>query len=173
MSGALMSRFSRKVRRMCPESEPQLAATPLKVRPYKSGDAEAVAEICRQSPQAAQWSKESYERAHSLGQIVLIAEINAQVCGFLVARIAGDEAEILNTAIDPAHRRKGIGSLLLTRAISAAQVRNVKSIYLEVRKSNCVAISFYGQHGFSKMAERREYYSGPTENAVVMKKLTG
>src|ERR1700738_4970250 len=124
MSGALMSRFSRKVRRMCPESEPQLAATPFKVRPYQSGDAEAVAEICRQSPQAAQWSKESYEQAHSLGQIVLIAEIN------------GEEAEILNTAIDPAHRRKGIGSLLLTTAISAAQVHNAKSIYLEVRESN-------------------------------------
>ena len=172
MSGALMSRFSRKVRRMCPESEPQLAATPFKVRPYKSGDAEAVAEICRQSPQAAQWSKESYGRAHSLGQIVLIAEINAQVCGFLVARIAGDEAEILNTAIDPAHRRKGIGSLLLTTAISAAQVHNAKSIYLEVRESNRAAISFYRQHGFEKTTERRGYYSSPTENAVVMKKLT-
>ena len=158
---------------MCPESEPQLAATPFKVRPYKSGDAEAVAEICRQSPQAAQWSKESYGRAHSLGQIVLIAEINAQVCGFLVARITGEEAEILNTATDPTRRGKGIGSLLLTTAISAAQARNVKSIYLEVRESNRVAISFYTQHGFAITAERRGYYSGPTEHAVVMKKLTG
>src|SRR3984893_5353197 len=173
MSGALMLRFSRKVRRMCPGSEPPFAVTPFKIRPYQFSDAEAVAEICRQSPEAAQWPKESYEQAHSSGQIVLIAEINAQVCGFLVARVSGGEAEILNTAIDPAHRRKGLGSVLLTTAISAAQVRNVKSIYLEVRKSNCVAISFYGQHGFSKMAERREYYSGPTENAVVMKKLTG
>ena len=105
-------------------------------------------------------------------QIVLIAEINAQVCGFLVARITGDEAEILNTAVDPAYRRKGIGTLLLNSAISAAQAHNAKSIYLEVRESNRAAISFYGQHGFTKTAERRGYYSSPTENAIVMKKLT-
>src|ERR1700730_1782773 len=117
MSGAPMSKFSRKVRRMCPESERQLQATPFKVRPFRPGDTEAVSEICRHSPEAAQWPKESYEQAHSSGQIVLIAEINAQVCGFLVARVSGGEAEILNTAIDPAHRRKGLGSVLLTTAI--------------------------------------------------------
>jgi [ribosomal protein S18]-alanine N-acetyltransferase len=158
---------------MCPGSEPPFAVTPFKVRPYQFSDAESVSEICRQSPEAAQWPKESYEQAHSSGQIVLIAEINAQVCGFLVARITGDEAEILNTAIDPAHRRKGIGSLLLTRAISAAQAHNTKSIYLEVRESNRAAISFYDRHGFAKTAERHGYYSTPTENALVMKKLTG
>ena len=158
---------------MCPGSEPPFAVTPFKIRPYQFSDAEAVAEICRQSPEAAQWPKESYEQAHSSGQIVLIAEINAQVCGFLVARITGDEAEILNTAIDPAHRRKGIGSRLLTRAISEAQAHNTKSIYLEVRESNRAAISFYDRHGFAKTAERHGYYSTPTENALVMKKLTG
>jgi ribosomal-protein-alanine N-acetyltransferase len=155
---------------MCPESEPPCAATLFKVRPYQPGDSGAIYEICRQSPEAAQWPKESYERTYSLGEIVLIAEINAQVCGFLVARITGDESEILNTAVDPAYRRKGIGTLLLTSAISTAQAHNAKSIYLEVRESNRAAISFYGQHGFAKTAERRGYYSSPTENAVVMKK---
>ena len=157
---------------MCPESEPPLEIMPFKVRPYRSSDGEAVSQICRQSPEAAQWPKESYEQAHSSGQIVLIAVIDAQVCGFLVARVSGGEAEILNTAIDPAHRRKGVGSLLLTTAISEAQVHNAKSIYLEVRESNRAAISFYSRHGFVKTAERHGYYSTPTENAIVMKKLT-
>jgi [ribosomal protein S18]-alanine N-acetyltransferase len=157
---------------MCPESERQLQATPLKVRPFQPGDTEAVSEICRRSPEAAQWPKESYYQAHSSGQIVLIAEINGQICGFLVARVTEEEAEILNVAVDAAHRRKGTGTALLEAAITAAQAQNAKNIYLEVRESNRAAIAFYVKHGFSKTAERRGYYNRPTENAVVMKKLT-
>jgi ribosomal-protein-alanine N-acetyltransferase len=167
-----MWKFSRKIQRTRSESEPQLAVTPFKVRAYQPGDIEAITEICRQSPEAAQWPKESYQQAHSSGQIVLVAETNAAVCGFLVARITGDEAEILNTAVDSAHRRKGIGTLLLTTAISAAQPQNGKSIYLEVRESNRAAIKFYLKHGFAKTGERRGYYNRPTENAVVMRKST-
>lgn len=147
--------------------------SPFTVRPYQPGDGEVVFEIGSQSPQAAQWSKESYDRAHSSGQILLTAELNGQVCGFLVARIIGDEAEILNIAVDKLHRRNGIGSGLLTAAISAAQAQNAKNIYLEVRESNSAAICFYRQHGFERTSQRRGYYSSPTENAVVMKKLTG
>ncbi|MDQ1407809.1 MAG: [ribosomal protein S18]-alanine N-acetyltransferase [Acidobacteriaceae bacterium] len=147
--------------------------SPFTVRPYQPADGEAISEICRQSPQPAQWSKEAYDQAHSSGQILRTAELNSQVCGFLVARIIGDEAEILNMAVDQMHRRHGIGSALLTAAISAAQAQNAQNIYLEVRESNAVAISFYRRHGFEKTAERREYYRSPTENAAVMKKLTG
>jgi ribosomal-protein-alanine N-acetyltransferase len=142
------------------------------VRRYQPGDGEAVFEICRQSPLAAQWSKESYDQAHSSGQIVLIAELDGQICGFLVARIIGDDAEILNMAVDPSHRRNGIGSALLTAAISAAQAQNAQNIYLEVRESNSAGIAFYRRHNFEKTTQRRGYYSSPTENAVVMKKLT-
>jgi len=157
---------------MCPENERSLLVTPFKVRPFQPGDSETISEICRHSPQAAQWQKESYGQAHSSGQIVLIAEINGRICGFLVARVTGDEAEILNMAVDPAHRRKGIASTLLSAAISEAQAQNAKNIYLEVRESNSAAISFYRRHGFEKSTERRGYYSSPTENAVGMKKLT-
>jgi len=157
---------------MLPESEPHLPVPPFKIRPYQPGDSEAVSEICRHSPQAAQWSKESYEQVHSSGQVVLIGEIAGQICGFLVARITGDEAEILNTAVDPAHRRKGLASALLAAATSVAREQMVKNMYLEVRESNRAAIAFYVKHGFAKTGERRGYYNRPTENAVVMKKLT-
>jgi len=157
---------------MSPESEPHLPVPPFEIRPYQPGDSEAVSEICRQSPQAAQWPKESYDQSHSSGQVVLIGEIAGQICGFLVARITGDEAEILNTAVDTAHRRKGLASALLAAATSAAWQQMVKNIYLEVRESNRAAIAFYVKHGFAKTGERRGYYNRPTENAIVMKKLT-
>jgi ribosomal-protein-alanine N-acetyltransferase len=146
--------------------------SPFTIRRYQPSDAEAVFETGRQSPQAAQWSKETYDQAHSSGQILLTAEFNGRVCGFLVARIIGDEAEILNMAVDKMRRRNGIGSALLTAAISVAQAQNAQNIYLEVRESNSAAICFYREHGFEKASERRGYYSSPTENAVVMKKLT-
>jgi ribosomal-protein-alanine acetyltransferase len=159
---------------MCPENEPQPVPTPtpFTIRRYQPGDSEAVSEICRHSPEAAQWPKETYDQAHSSGQLLLIAELNGQICGFLVARIAGNEAEILNAAVDTAHRRQGVGTALLEAAVTTAQARDAKNVYLEVRESNSAAISFYSQHGFQKTAERRQYYSRPTENAVVMKKLT-
>src|ERR1700719_1336252 len=94
--------------------------SPFTVRRYRAGDGEAFCQICRQSPQAAQWPKETYDQADSSGQIVLTAELNGKICGFLVARIIGEEAEILNMAVVPSHRRNGIGSALLTAAISAA-----------------------------------------------------
>ena len=146
--------------------------SPFTVRRYRAGDGEAFFQICRQSPQAAQWPKETYDQADSSGQIVLTAELNGKICGFLVARIIGEEAEILNMAVDPSHRRNGIGSALLTAAISAAPALNAKNIYLEVRESNSEAIYFYRQHGFERASQRRGYYSSPTENAVAMKKLT-
>jgi ribosomal-protein-alanine acetyltransferase len=157
---------------MSAESKPRLDETPFKVRPYQPSDSQALYNISRQSPESAQWSKESYDQAHSLGQIVLVAESNAEVCGFLVARTTWDEAEILNMAVEPTHRRNGIGSALLSAAISSAQIHQAKTIYLEVRESNRAAIAFYAKHGFAKSAVRRAYYSSPTENAVVMKKLT-
>ena len=157
---------------MCPESDSRLDPTPFKVRPYHPGDSEALASICRQSPEASQWSKETYDQAHFSGQLVLVAELNNQICGFVVAQIVAEEAEILNTAVATAHRRNGIGTALLSAAISSAQSRHARTIYLEVRESNSAAISFYRQHGFEKTTERRGYYSSPTENAVVMKKLT-
>jgi ribosomal-protein-alanine N-acetyltransferase len=158
---------------MYPEPDPHLRLKRFKVRPYQPGDGKAVSEICRQSPQAAQWPEESYEETHASGRIVLVAETESQICGFLVAQIVGDEAEILNMAVESAHRRKGVGGALLSAAICAAHGRNVRNIYLEVRESNSPAVSLYAQHGFEKTAQRRGYYSGPTENAVVMKKLTG
>ena len=156
---------------MCPENEPQ--PTPFTVRRYQTGDSEAVSEICRHSPEAAQWPEETYDQGHSSAQIVLIAELTGQICGFLVARIAGDEAEILNAAVDTARRRQGVGTALLEAAVTTVQARGAKNVYLEVRESNSAAIAFYAKHGFAKTGQRRQYYSRPTANAVLMKKPTG
>jgi ribosomal-protein-alanine acetyltransferase len=148
------------------------------IRKYSSADLSAVLSVCRQSPEAAQWSENGFEQAASSGQVMLVGEVGegagARVCGFLVARIIAGEAELLNMAVDAADRRKGLGSKLLAGAAKEAEAPQASRMYLEVRESNHAAISFYERHGFRKNGQRAGYYQNPTENAVLMeKKLTG
>ncbi len=147
------------------------------IRKYASTDLEAVLSICRNAPEAAQWTKAGFEQAVSSGQVVLVGEAAvgaaARICGFLAARVIAGEAELLNMAVDAKDRRKGLGSKLLASAIREVGAQQAKRMYLEVRESNQAAISFYERHGFRKSGQRVNYYQNPTENAVVMEKLTG
>jgi ribosomal-protein-alanine acetyltransferase len=160
------------------ERESGAEAAVVSIRKYASADLSAVLSVCRQSPEAAQWSENGFEQAASSGQVILMAEVGiaaaARVCGFLVARVTVGEAELLNMAVDAADRRKGLGSKLLAGAAKEAEAQQASRMYLEVRESNEAAISFYERHGFRKNGQRAGYYLNPIENAVLMeKKLTG
>jgi ribosomal-protein-alanine N-acetyltransferase len=142
-------------------------------RDFAAGDLQALAAISRRSPEAAQWRVESYGNGPAAGQTIFLAEVEGQIQGFLVARFVSGEAEILNMAVDPSKRREGIGRQLLTAAFAEALAKKTVRIYLEVRESNQAAIGFYSGRGFARTGIRRNYYSGPTENAVLMeRKLT-
>jgi len=98
------------------------------------------------------------------------------ILGFLVARQVADELEVLNMAVAAAHRRAGIGSLLLEHALadaggSGAPDSGARRAYLEVRASNHVAIAFYQRHGFALAGCRRRYYADPVEDALVLSRV--
>ncbi len=80
-----------------------------------------------------------------------------------------DDAEIIRIATDPRYRRQGIGSMLLNELLREAHKRNIHSIFLEVRSSNIAAVSLYEQAGFEKAGVRRNYYSAPVEDAIIMR----
>ncbi len=101
---------------MAPEHKPS-AAIAWKIRAFRATDAPAIAEILRDSAEAAQWPPESYAKlAESPGGVVLVSEASGQPVGFLAARQAADEAEILNIAVQRDFRRKGVASALLLAA---------------------------------------------------------
>jgi ribosomal-protein-alanine acetyltransferase len=156
------------------ERERAAEAGAVSIRKFASADLSAVLWVCRQSPEAAQWSENGFEQAASSGQFMLVGEVGggraARICGFLVARVVAGEAELLNMAAAPADRRKGLGSKLLAAAAKEAAGQQAKRMYLEVRESNHAAISFYERHGFCKNGQRAGYYQTPTENAVLMEK---
>jgi [ribosomal protein S18]-alanine N-acetyltransferase len=144
------------------------------VRQFRTEDADAVIAIAAQAPEAANWSKESYLKfAREAGSLALVLEADGQIEGFLLGRLAADQAELLNLAVVASQRRQGAGTALLAKAIQELRPRGAKTVYLEVRESNTGAIAFYEKHGFAKMGLRRGYYRDPDEAAVTMvKKLT-
>jgi len=89
------------------------------------------------------------------------------VVGFLCAmELPDDEAEILNLAVEPGCKRKGVGTRLLAEVGQAV-------VHLDVRAGNEEALRFYRSKGFTKVGHRRKYYQRPVEDAVMMSRRIG
>ena len=88
--------------------------------------------------------------------------IDDKVCGYLLILDSIDVYEILAIATIEEYRNKGIAQELLDKI-------KTKDIFLEVRESNQVAINFYKKNRFKEISIRKNYYSEPTENAIIMK----
>jgi ribosomal-protein-alanine N-acetyltransferase len=125
----------------------------------KEGDAEALAAVLRACPEAAPWAPEPGQ-----GRAVFVAEDEGEVAGFAVWQLLPEgEAELLNLAVHPRARRRGIGRAL----VEAAGARRA---WLEVRASNEGAIRFYQALGFTVCGVRRRYYRDPEEDAILMQR---
>jgi [ribosomal protein S18]-alanine N-acetyltransferase len=145
------------------------AAIAWNARAFRQSDESAISEILHDSSEAAQWPLESYTNlAKSPGGVVLVCEANAQVIGFVAARQAADEAEILNIAVHRDFRRKGVASALLLAALDAFRRSHIATVFLELRESNLPARALYERHGFVPSGRRKLYYTNPTEDAVCM-----
>ena len=145
------------------------------VRRFRPEDADAVSAISEQSPEAANWSKESYLKFfQETGSLAFVVETDGKLNGFLIGRLTGDQAELLNLAIAASQRRRGNGHALLASTLAELAAQGAQSVYLEVRQSNTAAIAFYEAHGFSTSGLRKGYYRDPDEPALTLvKKLTG
>ena len=146
-----------------------------KVRRLEARDLPAIRAIARESPQAAAWADESYEKLVREGQFAWVVESSDCVCGFLIARkVASDEAEILDLAVGISNRRAGNATTLLAACIGELTRKGIQRVFLEVRESNLAAISLYEQGKFVRTGRRPGYYQSPSEAAVLLvRELTG
>jgi [ribosomal protein S18]-alanine N-acetyltransferase len=144
------------------------------IRKFRIGDLEAVMAITKESPEAAEWDAASYRELEKIpGMLALVSESEGKVRGFVIARQAADEGEILNLAVTPAKRGKGEGGALLEEALRELRRSGVSRVFLEVRESNERGIAFYAKHGFAQTGRRAGYYHNPDDAAIVMvRKLT-
>ena len=91
-----------------------------------------------------------------------------KVSGYIALRCMEDEGELLKIAVAIEARRRGIADELMKAALSYAGKNGISSIYLEVRKSNEAAVSLYRKHGFKQTGLRKNYYTEPIEDALIM-----
>jgi len=94
--------------------------------------------------------------------------MSGSVVGYIVARLVAGEVHINNVAVQENFRRRGLGSLLLTQIVEAARLTGGRVAFLEVRAANLAAQALYEKCGFRPVARRRNYYSSPVEDAIVM-----
>jgi ribosomal-protein-alanine N-acetyltransferase len=90
------------------------------------------------------------------------------VAGYIVARETAGELHINNVAVREEYRRQGIGCSLLNRILEEGRRLRATTAFLEVRAGNLAARALYERCGFRAVARRANYYSEPSEDAVVM-----
>jgi ribosomal-protein-alanine N-acetyltransferase len=90
------------------------------------------------------------------------------VTGYIVFWLVADEMHILNLAVAPDSRRRGIARRLVLAGIKHARAKGARRAFLEVRASNIAAQKLYSSLGFMGTSLRRDYYDSPVEDAVVM-----
>lgn len=111
------------------------------------------------------WTSEQIQADMSQDQTwYALAYDGAEVIGFLAVQENIFEAEVLQIAVKKAYQGQGIASALF------ATLPTDKEIFLEVRKSNQRAQAFYKKEKMAIVAERRAYYHGPVEDAIIMKR---
>ena len=117
------------------------------------------------------WSKENFESSINAGNGSLIFKIEGNIVGYAFFSIAGSDSQLLNITVSKDHQKKGFGKKILEKFIYQSKVLGATVIFLEVRVSNELAISFYEKYGFKRDAIRYNYYNGnPKEDALLMSK---
>jgi len=126
----------------------------------------------------SRWGWESYsDELIRPESIMLVArrprpdQTGRSLSGFVAARVGAEELHVNNIGVRHADRRQGIGTALLKAAIERGLALGARSAILEVRAGNESALSLYLRHGFVMVGRRRNYYQGPTEDALVMSAL--
>ncbi len=117
------------------------------------------------------WSRQgieeelSNENAH-----FLVACVDGETVGYIGILEFFESCEITNVAVTPAMRRRGIAKALIEAAQNGAKERGREFITLEVRPSNTGALSLYEKLGFTQQGRRKNFYSDPVEDALIMTK---
>lgn len=145
----------------------------MKIRKFSREDLPSIVAIQKMCLAATSWLEADYARlADDSGGMILVAEFETmtppKVLGFAAFSRVMDEAELMNLAVDPAHRRQGIGRALIEEAGKRLVQAGVKRVFLEVRPSNKPALALYYSLGFAMQSLRKDYYRDPNEDALVL-----
>ncbi len=116
------------------------------------------------------WSEQIMADCFKGNYISYVYTLNSQLVGYIIQTLTLDESNILNVCVDNKYRGNGIASQLMNKALEYCRSNDFKSIFLEVRASNKIALHLYEKFGFVEVGLRTGYYPSQTgrEDAVVM-----
>jgi len=100
----------------------------------------------------------------------LVAVDGGKVVGYIGSQAVLDAADVMNLAVSPEYRRRGIAQTLLQELTHCLRQQNVIALLLEVRVSNAPAIALYERLGFVQVGRRPKYYHNPREDALILRK---
>ena len=100
----------------------------------------------------------------------LVATEQEQVVGYIGSQTVMAETDMMNVAVHPDFRRKGIAETLVCTLVEKLREKGSHCLTLEVRASNMPAISLYEKLGFSEIGRRKNYYRNPREDARILRK---
>jgi [ribosomal protein S18]-alanine N-acetyltransferase len=145
-----------------------MTAVGIDIRRLGLGDLDAIDAIEKRA-YASPWSRSMF--ASELGKrtsISLGAFEGAQLVGYVVNARYVDAWHVMNVAVDPDHRRRGVASRLLERLFELTVDDQRRGYTLEVRVSNAGAIELYEKLGFERRGIRPGYYTDNREDALIM-----
>jgi ribosomal-protein-alanine N-acetyltransferase len=117
------------------------------------------------------WTRDMYQwelQNRSVCHVFVVRTPDCHVAGFCAFWLVVDEIHINNVALRPAYRGQGLGTALLHHVMREARTLGAKRATLEVRASNVGARRLYERLGFAVSATRRNYYTNPVEDALVL-----
>lgn len=115
------------------------------------------------------WTKEGYfTYLMKSDSLFLVAEEKGEILGYCGVILVLDEGDITNVAVKPSRQRQGIGGLLVNSLILLTRERGIHTLHLEVREGNDRAIRLYERMGFVQDGLRKNYYTAPVENGILM-----
>lgn len=100
----------------------------------------------------------------------LVAQAGDEVLGYVGSQSVLGDSDMMNLAVSPAWRRRGVARALVTALINALAARGIHSLTLEVRPSNEAARSLYAELGFLQVGCRKGYYLNPKEDGEILRK---
>lgn len=145
------------------------------LEPLSGAHARALSELHRQDF-SRPWSEAEFADLIAQDTVFGFAarEIGkAPMAGFVLARLAAGEAEILTVAVAEPHRRRGLGRLLMDAVLHHLHRLRAEALFLEVDETNAAALALYRRLGFAEVGKRPGYYrgrDGAATGALVMRR---
>ena len=155
-----------------------LATSEMTIEPATADDLDCIVQIAGVSF-TSPWTKKMFEAELSgnpFASLVTarrrtgedIPEATSAIVGYLCYWVVFEELRLMDLAVDPRLRRRGVARMLVTHALGSARASGALRAVLEVRASNQPAQALYEQFGFRFVTRRANYYTHPTEDAILM-----